>query len=407
MTGRGWIWLVVLVLSGVLATLRGGTASYLLFYAAIFTPVTAFLYLIYVYFRFRIFQSVGSLQIVKESSVPYSFALANEDFIAYQDVSVVFLDDYSTAEGLVSGRPVSLLPGEKWTKSTVLRCHYRGEYQVGIGRVVVRDFLGLFRITYRVSNPIRVRVFPRIVELGRFALSEDLDGRKERRAVRQQPETPDAQVRRYEAGDPIRQIHWKATARQGKLMTRQMQEEPKDEVTLLFATSLYPGTEQERLEAEDKLIEAALALVAYYVARGTAVRACWFAGSQGGMAPGAMRSLLAADRKGLDEFYELCCGLRFEGEERLSGQFLQVWEGLGSSGLCYLLAWEEEPGLPEVLAQSMETGFRPAVIAVGGVPGADGTLREALGEEIPLCRIPFGADVLRCMEGEESGIGRR
>lgn len=416
MTKKGWIWLAVLIAAGVLVTYRGGTVSYLLFYGALLLPVAAFGYLIYVFARFRVYQHIDTRQVVKESAIDYEFALTNEDLIAYNHVSVLFLDDYSTAEGLESARPVCLLPGEKWTKNTVLRCHYRGEYQVGIGRIKVRDFLGLFEITYRITTPLSVRVLPRIQTLGSFVLAEEIDGRREQWLRARRPEVPDAQVREYQTGDPLRQIHWKATARTGHPMSREMTEEPRDVVTLLMQTSHFPVktrgrgaariAEAERMEAEDKMIEAVLAVAAYYARRHANVRVFWRQQHSG------VRTLLIRDEKDLNAFYRVCCDLQFHdhvtamdrvlghdgrsGERELSMLASQA-AVTGDSGICYLFAWNDPKNLGEALQILQRAGSRPGAVLVGRAAGEEEQAAGVTGN-YPVVQICLGEDVKERLE---------
>lgn len=407
MTKKGWIWLAVLIATGVLVTYRGGTVSYLLFYGVLLLPVAAFSYLIYVFFRFRVYQRIDTRQVVKESAVDYEFALTNEDFIAYNHVSVLFRDDYSTAEGLESARPVCLLPGEKWIKNTVLRCHYRGEYQVGIRRIKVRDFLGLFEITYRVSSPLSVRVMPRIQPLTSFVLAEEIDGRREQWMRARRPEVPDAQVREYQTGDPMRQIHWKATARTGQPMSREMTEEPRDVVTLLLQTSHFASKkEAERLEAEDKMIEAVLAVAAYYGRRHATVRVYWRQQHSG------VRTMLIRDEKDLNAFYRVCCDLQFHdsvsamdrvlGHESRSGEreltLLASQAAVTEEpGICYLFAWNDQKNMGEALQILQRAGGRPGAILVGRT--AEGmTSAGTLTGNFPTVQIYLGEDVKERLE---------
>lgn len=379
--------MAVLIATGVLVTYRGGTVSYLLFYSALLIPLLSFLYLLYVYFRFRVYQSIDSRQVVKESAVPYQFALTNEDFISYSHVSVIFCVDYSTAEGLRSGHPVCLLPGEKWTRETEIRCHYRGEYQVGIRRILVRDFLGLFEITYKISKPLELRVLPRMVTLDRFALAEETDGRMEQWKRSSRPEMPDAQTREYQSGDAIRQIHWKATARMQKLMSREMTEEPKEEISLFLTTMHYEGTEAERIEAEDKLIEAILAVAAFYQKRHTAVRVYVRQGQRG------MQSMLIQDVRELDAFYQLCCGLEYAAGQKtelvlLAEQAVRTT----APGICYLFGWKED-GDTEVAADILRrAGGIPGAILVGRAAGS------TWEGNIPSVQICLGEDVKERLE---------
>jgi len=71
----------------------------------------------------------------------------------------------------------------------------------------------------------------------------------------------DVQVRNYYAGDEMRQIHWKASAKAGKLMVRERCEEPKQELAVFFDLQKQEGTENEQRAFEDEMVEQVVAAV--------------------------------------------------------------------------------------------------------------------------------------------------
>ena len=147
------IYILFIIGSGIFASYYGGNISYAFFYLAIFIPIMSFLYTLYVYFRFKIFQSMDSYMVVKGDWNNYSFEIANEDYIAYRNVKVNFLYDKSTIKKTEDSIEYSLLPNDKEKMDTQIRCNYRGEYSIGVDSIEVTDFLYIFPlpIPYRVN----------------------------------------------------------------------------------------------------------------------------------------------------------------------------------------------------------------------------------------------------------------
>ena len=85
----GWL------LSLLFISLYGGTVSYGFFFGVTLIPVISFIYLICVYFRFKIFQELGSRNVVCEEPVSYYFVLQNDDWFAFSGVSVRMFWDFS------------------------------------------------------------------------------------------------------------------------------------------------------------------------------------------------------------------------------------------------------------------------------------------------------------------------
>lgn len=104
------------------------------------------------------------------------------------------------------------------TMSYQLRCNRRGYHQIGPLIVETGDLFGLHR-RYRVlTSPHFLLVYPDVVPLEGYELAS-------RRPIGEihishrlyEDPTRIAGVRRYELGDPLNRIHWRATARTGLL----------------------------------------------------------------------------------------------------------------------------------------------------------------------------------------------
>lgn len=197
---RRAVFLCLWVLSLVAISFFGGAVSYGFFFGMSLLPVVSLVYLVCVYFGFKIYQELGSRSMVCGEPVDYFFVLQNEDCFAFTGVSVRLFADFSYVEELPGDVEYELLPGDSFTYETRLVCRYRGEYEVGVKEVVVTDFLRLFRVRYGNPGTVRAIVQPRVVEL------TQLKGIEEFQAVLQRETSadtePDILVREYAAGIP-------------------------------------------------------------------------------------------------------------------------------------------------------------------------------------------------------------
>jgi uncharacterized protein (DUF58 family) len=112
-------------------------------------------------------------------------------------------------------------PRSRKTVFYQLQCNRRGYYQIGPLVLETGDVFGLHR-RYRVATePHFLLVYPQVVPL----LGFDLASRRPIGEVKMtyrlfEDPTRIAGVRRYEAGDPLNRIHWRATARTGSLQSK-------------------------------------------------------------------------------------------------------------------------------------------------------------------------------------------
>jgi uncharacterized repeat protein (TIGR01451 family) len=102
-----------------------------------------------------------------------------------------------------------------------LKCNRRGYHQIGPLVVETGDLFGLHR-RYRVlTAPHFLLVYPEVVPLEGYELASRRPIGELRISHRlYEDPTRIAGVRRYEAGDPLNRIHWRATARTGQFHSK-------------------------------------------------------------------------------------------------------------------------------------------------------------------------------------------
>lgn len=237
----------------------GGTVSYGIFFAFTFLPFLLLFYIFCVWLRYKVYQEIGSRNIVSGQSVPYYFVLQNEDKFAFASIEVSFFSDFSYVEELPDKMEYELLPGEKYRYETALVCRYRGEYEVGIQAVTIADFLGMFRIRCEVKEAKKVIVAPKLIKIHALRSVSDSSAMVRRESLTQAAE-PDIVTREYVHGDAPKQIHWKATAREQKLMSRRLTGEEKEGALLFFDTHRYNEKPETYLPLENRLLETVLSL---------------------------------------------------------------------------------------------------------------------------------------------------
>ena len=126
------------------------------------------------------------------------------------------------------GKPVShrattiaLAPFEKYDMPFTARFEHIGIYRAGLDRVAVYDFLRLFSFSLKGPKRQRIQVVPRIVDVSgiEFANKSIVEANKAARSVLS--DSMDyAAVREYAYGDPMKNVHWKLSARSDDLMTK-------------------------------------------------------------------------------------------------------------------------------------------------------------------------------------------
>lgn len=314
----------------------GGAVSYGFFFGVTLVPVVAGIYLVLVYFRFKIYQKVERRNIVCGQPVPYLFVLQNDDYFAFTSVGVRLFSSFSYVEELPDGIEYELLPGDRFTYETKLVCRYRGEYEVGVKKIVVTDFLHLFQVSYKVPETIKALVFPKIVRVNELQCIADIMALLQREKYKDQTE-PDITVRDYVPGDALKQMHWKAVAREQKLKVRNRAGEEKAGITILCDTKRYARDNRVYLPLENKMLEVLLAIGIFFAERGMAYDVCY---GQGGMVRSHVRGI-----QDFDAFYQQVSGIGFREEEAVEEICRQAMaEGIWQNSRVVFLVlhvWED------------------------------------------------------------------
>jgi uncharacterized protein (DUF58 family) len=142
----------------------------------------------------------------------------------------------------------------------------RGRYLLE-PELVLEDVLGLARTSVPLAAPGRVRVEPRLVDLasGRTLTFAQRDG--VRHAFASNAGDALAGVRDHEVGESLRRVHWRTTARRGRLTVRELEDHPREELHVLLDAASQGVAPGRRSPAFECAVRAAGSL-AVHAARG-------------------------------------------------------------------------------------------------------------------------------------------
>ena len=146
----------------------------------------------------------------------------------------------------------------------------------GVDSYVVSDVFGFFKREHQpdmAGQELLVLPVPFDVEPLTFAAG-DMGVETMKRAM-EDPSSP-ADIRSWQQGDPLKRIHWKATARKRELMVRQFEEPALPDALILMDTSpphLSPGVDEARKPFLcDAILETAASVVACQIRQDNNVR---------------------------------------------------------------------------------------------------------------------------------------
>ncbi|MCB1298113.1 MAG: DUF58 domain-containing protein [Microthrixaceae bacterium] len=157
--------------------------------------------------------------------------------------------DIPVGDGLIELGVPLLRHGRSFAQTLTIPAPRRGVIPVGPATAVRSDPIGLLRRERSWADRHRLLVHPRTVAVPATSagLVRDLEGNPTRQLVN--ADLSFHAIREYAPGDSRRQIHWKSTAKTGRLMVRQFEESRRSRlaVVLSLAEAEYAGEDEFEL----------------------------------------------------------------------------------------------------------------------------------------------------------------
>jgi uncharacterized protein (DUF58 family) len=187
-------------------------------------------------FRLSCARSIAPARAPVGQSAEVSLRLENVSFLP---TGLLLLED--EVPYTLGGRPRFTVdrigPAQERTVRYPVRSDARGRYRIGPLRLRLADPFGLVELTRSFTSVDRLTVVPAVHPLPAVRLGGawESGGESVSRSVAIRGDD-DAATREYRHGDDLRKVHWRSTARVGKLMVRREERPWQSRATLLLDT---------------------------------------------------------------------------------------------------------------------------------------------------------------------------
>lgn len=199
------------------------------------------------------------------NDVQFSVRFSNPTplFVFKLDAHLVIADAFGSTVNTTS-TTLTLAPYESQSFGFAMHFDHIGTYEAGLERVIISDFLGLFTAVIPNAKRLMINVTPRLHPVGGIRFSDDALMEASRAAKSVLADSMDyAYAREYVAGDPLKTIHWKLSARADHYMTRLYEQYTNPGVCVVL-DFFGPGEGPEQLMTMfDTIVESGLAVADY------------------------------------------------------------------------------------------------------------------------------------------------
>ena len=401
---RAWFFLLIGIICLILALITGRELFYNMVYLVLITLIFSLIWAWSGISSVRISRRTRSRRSAVGKLAEESFTVANTGFLPKVWIEI---RDHSTLPVHRVSQVLNALPPKRqrhWAVRTI--CRRRGRFALGPLSLISGDPLGLFEFKRDLKVSSDIVIYPAMIPIPSFAPPlGQLPGGD---AVRQRTHyitTNVAGVRDYAPGDSFNRIHWRSTARTGRLVVKEFELDPTADIWLLpdmSAETQYslPVTEPEPQDpwiailrgrsrpeieisptTEEYTVTVAASVAQHFVYKDRAV---------GMMTYGQGREVLQPDRghRQLTKILETLAVVRAEGDVSLAQVLLGEGSRLGRGVTLVAITSSLDSYWVAAARDIMRRGVRLIAVVIDpeGFGGPDGAVR-TIGE-LQASRVP-------------------
>ena len=229
---RGELWIVIAVAVLIISLILDQVALVLISLLFILTAGISRLWNRYCLTRVEYQRHLSRNQVFFGDEIVYEIEIANRKLLPLPWIKIE--DELPDNVTLLKGKAVPALEERSlltnmfpisWyhrvKRRFPFRCEQRGCFLFGPTRIRSGDLFGFFTKEQYIDKVDYLFVYPRLLPLGRLGIpAKQLFGDIRLKQHLFQDPVLTAGVRDYQSGDSLKRIHWKSTARLGRLQTR-------------------------------------------------------------------------------------------------------------------------------------------------------------------------------------------
>lgn len=213
------LYLMILLEAGLLCILYNSYEPVVLLWIAVLVPIFLLMELIISSFYINVNFDEEKIVVTRQSDKKISLEIENSGFLPTGPIRIS-----GKANGVRFHTDVQLAGRQKKSAECPVELEKCGIKNMEISRIVIYDFMKIFKHTKKLNKNIQIMVVPNLygVDVGKVSMDYEYDGESEKFSENQPGDDPSEifDIREYEAGDRLSRVHWKLTTKLNRLMVK-------------------------------------------------------------------------------------------------------------------------------------------------------------------------------------------
>ena len=245
------------------AIMYGDPFMFMTLYALVAMPIVSLFFAVITLYGMGLNQQTEGTKVVKGEINRYIITLTNRSKIGFGTMRCMFFGDNFAVETAAAKLRLDVRPFMKPVRFPMeFTIKYRGMYLLGLERLEILDFLGLFRLQRKLPTQFEVVAYPRVTDLEHMHLALHMLSKAPANLVINQEDYADyTDVRPYGPSDPIKKVHWKLTAKRGEWIVKNYQSSALNSMVVLLDAQKCGLNFEETVKLEDAMVEYTVAVV--------------------------------------------------------------------------------------------------------------------------------------------------
>lgn len=285
----------------------------MIFFSALLLPLVSLSLTFFTLTSFRLLENVDQRIVVKGDVITYTYTISNHTKLLFCPMTITFTDSKVLFKDTILGEEDEFILYPDEVKKAVKRvdCRYRGSYYIGIQAISIRDFFNLFKLDFKsIENP-KILVYPKIRELEEDNKNTPLIETTES-IVSKTNKDPSifSNVRDYRAADSLKTIHWKLSAKQAKLLTKEYEGSVNCHTKIIINSDSLPFNFEQNVVIQDYIIESVVATIKYLLQNNTPTSLAYYKHDD--------QYISGSNNNDFGQFYNALANMMFSGKEFIS-----------------------------------------------------------------------------------------